>query len=237
MSGRPPALEAPNCRSKSSSASALAGPTLTLMHDDEAADVVRAVELAFGLVAEFPGGSTLVAVMEQWPALQRVRAQAMVSELIELLSDSEHGLVRRLQEDQRVLRLVWATTSAAADADTEAKIRTLANVASIGLNDDAKLDEATFLVETIRELHAIDVRLLLALEAADLAPDTGLNTAGALGVSRGVAEALNAKLLRLALVETPGMSFRGLHAEVRLSEFGRELLDALRRHGNQSPLR
>ncbi len=207
------------------------------MHDDEAADVVRAVELAFGFIGEFPGGSTLAAVLEQWPALQRVRAQALVSELIELLNDREHGLVRRLKEDPRVLRLLWTTTSAAADADTEAKIRTLAHVASMGLNDDAKLDEATFLIDTIRELDVIDVRLLLALEVADPAPETGLNTSEALAVSPGVGESLNAKLLRLALVETPGMSFRGLHAEVRLSEFGREVLDALRQHGNGNPLR
>ena len=210
---------------------------MSVVHDDEAADVVRAVELAFGLVGEFPGGSTLAAVLEQWPALQRVRAQALMSELIELLSDPEFGLARRLRDDQRVLRLVWSAANAAASADTEAKIRTLAHVASIGLNDDAKLDEAMFLIDNVRELDVIDVRLLLALEAADPAPETGLNTSQALAVSLGVAESLNAKLLRLALVETPGMSFRGLHAEVRLSQFGREVLDLLRQQGNGNPLR
>jgi hypothetical protein len=207
------------------------------VRDDEAADAVRAIELTFGLVGEFPGGSTLAAVLQQWPALQRVKAQALMSELIDLLNDPELGLVRRLKEDQRVLRLVWSAANAAAHADTQAKIRTLAHVASAGLNDDARFDEAMFLIDTLRELDVIDVRLLLALEAADPAPETGLRSSHALGVSQGVAESLNAKLLRLALVETPGMSFRGLHAEVRLSGFGREVLEALRQHGSGNPLR
>jgi len=198
---------------------------------------VRAVELAFGLIGEFPGGSVLVSLLEQWPALQRVRAQALVSSLIDLLNDPELGLIRRMKEDPRVLRLVWSAANAAANSDTEAKIRTLAYVASVGLNDDAKLDESMFLIDTIRELEVIDVRLLLALEAANLAPESGLKTSEALAVSQGVAESLNAKLLRLALVETPGMSFRGLHSEVRLSQFGREVLVALRLHGNGNPLR
>lgn len=201
------------------------------MRDEEAADAVRAIEIAFGVVGEFPGGSTLTAVLEQWPMLQRLKAQAMLSALIRLLDDPEEGLVRRMSEDERVLRLLWVATNAAANADTQAKIRTLAYVASRGLKDDAKLDEMTFLVDTIRELQVIDIRLLLALEEANLAPETGLNSAEVLGVSSGVAESLNAKLLRLALVETPGMSFRGLHPAVRLSAFGRELLEVLRERG------
>lgn len=206
------------------------------MRDEEAADVVRAVQIAFGLVGEFPGGSTLVAVMDQWSALQRLRAQVMLKELIEILGDPERGLVRRLSEDERVLRLLSSAINAAANADTKAKIRALSYVASRGLIDDAKLDEATFLIDILRDLQVIDVRLLLAIEARHLASETGLNTSEALGVSVGVAESLNAKLLRLAIVETPGMSFRGLHPEVRLSPFGHELLAVLRQHGEEDPL-
>jgi hypothetical protein len=132
--------------------------------------------------------------------------------------------------------LLSTAINAAANADTTAKLRTLAHVASRGLRDDAKLDEAVYLVDILRELQVIDVRLLLALEALDLAPENGANTSEVLGVSNGVAESLNAKLLRLAVVETPGMSFRGLYPEVRLSPFGHELLIALREHGAGDPL-
>ena len=201
------------------------------MRDEEAQDVVRAVELAFGLVGEFPGGSILVAVMEQWPKLQRVRSQAFIKELIDNLGDPEQGLLRRMREDERVLRLL----SAAMNADSIAKVRTLAHVAFRGLTDDAKIDEAIYMVDILRDLQVIDVRLLVALQAADLAPETGLKTAEVLGVSVGVAESLNAKLLRLALVETTGMSFRGLYADVRLSPFGHEVLRALQEHGAGDP--
>lgn len=198
--------------------------------------MVRAVQVAFGLVGEFPGGSTLVAVMDQWPALQRLRAQLVVKELVEILGDPEQGLVRRLGEDERVLRLLSSAINAAANADTKAKIRALAHVASRGLIDDAKLDEAIYLIDIIRDLQVIDVRLLLAIEAEHLEPETGLNTSEALGVSVGVAESLNAKLLQLAIVETTGMSLRGLYPEVRLSPFGQEILDVLRRNGDGDPL-
>lgn len=112
-----------------------------------------------------------------------------------------------------------------------------AHVTGRGLTDDAKLDEAVYMVDILGDLQVIDVRLLLALEAGNLESETGLNTSEVLDVSVGVGESLNAKLLRLAIVETPGMSFRGLHSEVRLSPFGHELLDALREHGAGDPLR
>ncbi len=149
--------------------------------------MVRAVELAFGLVGEFPGGSILVAVMEQWPKLQRVRSQAFIKELIDNLGDPEQGLLRRMREDERVLRLLSAAINAAANADSIAKVRTLAHVAFRGLTDDAKIDEAIYMVDILRDLQVIDVRLLVVLQEADLAPETGLKTAEVLGVSVGVA--------------------------------------------------
>lgn len=202
------------------------------MRDDEAADVVRSIDLAFGLVGWVPGASMLTAVVDQFSAVQTVRAQAMLKSLIDILDQPEHGLISRMSTDERVLRLVAAAVNAAANADTLGKIRTLATVVHRALADDAKLDEAAYLVDILRDLQVIDIRLLLALESADVDREKGVNTASALGVSIGVAESLNAKLLRLAVVETPGMSFRGLHPNVHISPFGREVLSALRDHGS-----
>lgn len=112
----------------------------------------------------------------------------------------------------------------------------MANVASRGLIDNAKLDEAAFLIDILREVQIIDVRLLLELEARNLPAEAGVSTAEVLGVSVGVADSMNAKLLRLAIVETPGMSFTGLHPQVRLSSFGHEVLALLRHHGGDDPL-
>jgi hypothetical protein len=49
-----------------------------------------------------------------------------------------------------------------------------------------------------------------------------------LGVTPGVGESVAADLLQLAVVETLGMSFRGVHAAVKISVFGREVLRFLR---------
>ena len=207
------------------------------MDDEELADQTRAIELALGFVGALPGGSFLAALIGQWSRVQALRANTMINDLLGQLANQENGLVKRLQADPRVARLVWEASSAATTSETNAKLRALALVASRGILDDAALDEARYLIDVLRQLEVIDVRLLLAIEAQHLAPETGLNTSAALGVTPGVAESINAKLLQLAIVEAPGMSFRGLHAEVRLSPFGREMLNTLRSCGQGDPLR
>jgi hypothetical protein len=84
------------------------------------------------------------------------------------------------------------------------------------------------LVDLLGQLEIIDVRLLMALDEAGEA----LRTSEVLGVSEGVAQMLNAKLLSLALVETEGMSFRTLHGAVRLATLGREALAVFRSNGD-----
>jgi hypothetical protein len=160
----------------------------------------------------------------------------MLEQLLEMLDEPEAGLVRRLEGEPRALGLVASAVSAATAAETQAKIRALGQVAARGLADDARLDESAFLISLLREVEVIDVRLLLGIEARGLEDEQGADTQEILDVSVGVAEALNAKLLRLALVETPGMSFRGLHKEVRLAPLGGELLALLRATGQGDPL-
>lgn len=206
------------------------------MDDDEAVDAMRAIQIKFGVMGEIPLGNTLAALLDHIPRIQRLKAQVMLNGLIEILGDSEQGLVSRIHNDPRVGRLLWEAANAAANSDTTSKIRVLSQVASRGVVDDAALDESRYLIEILKELQVIDIRLLLELEAPDLPPETGISTAEVLGVSAGVAGSLNAKLLRLVLVETPGMSFTGVHAQVRLSDFGRQVLELLRQHGGGDPL-
>lgn len=101
--------------------------------------------------------------------------------------------------------------------------------------DDALFDESRYLIDILRELEIIDIRLLLALESTIRSQDT-VDRCTVLGVSVGVAESLNAKLVRLGLAETPGRLYRGLHRQVRASPFGVEVLNMLRQYGDGDPL-
>lgn len=206
------------------------------MDDRESSDLARGLEVILGLVGDFPGGSVAAALLNQVPRLQRINTQALLSSLIEMLGDGEQGLVARIKDDPRVARLVWDASAAAAHADTRAKVLTLARIASRGVQDDALLDEARYLIAVIRQLDVIDVRLLVAVDEARLGRDEGLDTQVALGVSAGTAESLNAKLLQLAVVESPGMSYRALHSKVRMSALGAEILAYLRAAGGGDPL-
>jgi hypothetical protein len=179
-------------------------------------------------VGTAPGGSVLSAVINEWSVIQRVNAQDMLNQLIDLLSETDEGIVYRVQTDERVARILAEAASAAATADMKAKIRALSVVASRALADDAAFDEAGYVIGVLRELHVIDVELLVALEAAHLPDETGLDTSDALRVTAGVAKSLNAKLLRLGLIETPGLAFTGQHLSVRLGEFGAQILALLR---------
>jgi len=119
--------------------------------------------------------------------------------------------------------------SAAYLADFDSKVEALARVASLGVRDTALVDEARYKIGVIASLEAIHVRLLLALETElKRDPRNYPKVASLLPVSEGLAQGLCADLLRLALVEAAGLSFRGLHSQVRLSAFGQEILRFLR---------
>jgi hypothetical protein len=85
------------------------------------------------------------------------------------------------------------------------------------------------MINVLAQLEVIHIRILMALEESNPPAEAGVRVADAFDLSPGLAEALCADLLRLALVETPGMSFRGLHNTVRLAPLGREILGLLRR--------
>jgi len=150
----------------------------------------------------------------------------MLSDIVDLLDDAEAGLLYRIQNDERVLRLVWDATNAAALSDTYAKLRGLSYVASRGLIDDAELDEARYKIDILRELQVIDVRLLVSLDG--LPDQTRSSTVDLLAVSTGVAHALNAKLVRLGLADTGGVTFGAVYSSVQITTFGREVLAILR---------
>jgi len=168
------------------------------------------------------------------PRARMMKAQAMLSDLIDLLGDTESGLVQRMQNDERVQRLLWEAAHAAAHSDTNAKLRALSRVASPGVRDDAELDESLYKVDMLRELQVIDVRVLVHL--AELSEGTNTPTSDLLAVSAGVAYGLNAKLIRLGLADTGGVTFGANYSLVHITAFGREVLSILRECGDGDPL-
>jgi hypothetical protein len=189
----------------------------------------RAVELTKAVLSELPGGSLASFVIDALPSVQRANAERVVLQIVELLGEDESELLRRLRGDPALFRLVADAVYAAARADSDAKLRGLARAASLGVRDSALVDQARYLVGVIAQLDVIHVRLLVALEAvADRDPKENPKVVDLLGVSEGIAQGLSAELLRLALAEAAGLVFGGLHNQVRLSPFGREVLRFLR---------
>lgn len=103
-------------------------PTIAVVNDRDAENVVRALELALGALAELPGGALFAALINEWSRIQRMKAQVLLGQIIEILGDQEETIVRRLTEDARLVRLLGDAARAAADSDTSAKIRTLSDV-------------------------------------------------------------------------------------------------------------
>lgn len=182
------------------------------------------VQLIQAVISEFPGGSVLAALVDEIPAVRYKKVGRMLLYAVELLDDPESAVAERVRSDPRVARLLWEASEAAAQAESDEKLRALAAVAASGIRDEALLDEALYTVGVLKQLDVIHIRLLNALDDED----EGVDVANALNVSAGVAEALCADLLRAALVEALGLSFRGVHNQVKLSAFGREALRLLR---------
>ena len=186
------------------------------------------IELVQASLNEIPGGSILNALIDEFPPVQMHKAARVFQLILDILGDSESELLARVRSDPRIARLMWDTAHAAARAEMDAKFQALARVASPGVQDTARVDEARYLVGVVAQLEPIHVRVLHAMEAADLPRDKGLNIAQELKISNGLAEAICGDLLRLALIETTGMSFRSLHNSGRLADLGRDILRVLR---------
>ena len=156
----------------------------------------------------------------------------LLEQILEAIGTSEEDLLARVKQNPRVFWLLSDAVDAARLARESAKVDALARLAQSGLRDDARLDEAAYMISIVAQLEVIHFRALEAIDALQephaRRDGVGVDVAAALNTSKPVAEALCSHLLRLALVEAPGMSFRGLHHEVLISSLGREVLRLLR---------
>jgi hypothetical protein len=174
------------------------------------------------------GAKVVGAVAKRVPAVRRRQAELFIEMLIDLLGQDGKDLATRIENDPRVARIVWDGISASAQAELEDHVRGLARVASAGIRDTALLDQAQYMLGLVAQLAALHVQLLTLLEEAfQEDPKQYPQSAQLLGTSEGVGFGLNAELLRLGLVEAGGISFRGLHPQVRIADLGREVLRAL----------
>lgn len=174
-------------------------------------------------------GPVLRHLIDVMPSVQAHKAQEMLDALIDCCATTPSLLVERMRSEPRVQRLVWEAARAAADTEVTAKIRGLAAAAAPAVRDDAAIDESQLRIRTLAELQPLHVRALVELEAsAPIAEQEAVELDELLVISKGLAAALAADLIRLALVQTRGMSFTGLHTSVKLSDYGQEIFQYLR---------
>ena len=200
----------------------------------DAAERLDPSHTELGLVAAelLPLGPLWRFIAEQRPAVRRAQGRRLLEQILEAIGTSEEDLLARVQQVPRVFWLLSDAVDAAQRARETETVDALSRLAQSGLRDDARLDEADFMIGVVAQLEAIHFRALEALEAltepTDRRDGIGVDVSAALNTSTPVAEALCSHLIRLALAETPGMSFRGLQHEVIISPLGLEVLRLLR---------
>jgi hypothetical protein len=84
-----------------------------------------------------------------------------------LLEEDAHDLVGRLRENPVLQNLLWDSVQAAMSAADQNKRLYLARVVANAVSDDAKIDDAQFTVNALRELEGPHIRALVKLIAAE----------------------------------------------------------------------
>jgi hypothetical protein len=177
-----------------------------------------------------PGGAIVNHLIDVMPGVQSHQAAAMFERLLKHVATSPDGLVSRIEADAQLHRVLWEAARAAADTELEGKIQGLALMASEAVIDRAKIDVMQLRIRTLAGLESLHVRAMRELEAAEAVGPRAeaVSLADLLDISDGMATALCADLLRLALGESGGMTFTGLHTSAKLSPYGEEILAYLR---------
>lgn len=148
------------------------------------------------------------------------------------------ALMERLNSDPEVEALFVDAVEAATRTGVEGKRILLARVLAAAVLDDARVEEAQLITQALRELDAPHIRALerirLAADTLDDLPERERKEAQAV-LSAGRAEPVPvvAVLVRTGVVE-PATLFGGGHAVHDITDFGRNLLDALREAGPQA---
>ena len=119
-----------------------------------------------GWQAGVPGVGAGTGVVVQWLIdSRRGRAEEFVDGIAHLVD--AHQLFEQVRADQVLQNLLWDGIQAAMSAADQDKRIYLARVVANALADDAKIDDAQFIVTALRELEGPHIRALVRLRAAD----------------------------------------------------------------------
>jgi hypothetical protein len=119
------------------------GPT----QRDDAGDGLAGIERTLGAIELIPRVGSLIRYLVEWfPAVQRRQAHDLLAQLLELIGAEPETVLDRLTTNEPLMRLFCDAARAAAAADSADMVRALAHAAAQGAIDDAKLDEAAYLV-------------------------------------------------------------------------------------------
>lgn len=120
----------------------------------------------FGWQAGVPGVAAGTGVAIQWLIdSRRDRAEEFVDGVADLVD--AHRLFERVRANPVLQNLLWDSIQAAMSAADQKKRIYLGRVVANALTDDAKIDEAQFVVTALRELEGPHIRALVKLIAAD----------------------------------------------------------------------
>jgi hypothetical protein len=159
-------------------------------------------------------------------------AWALLDDLIEVVDTNYDEVWRRIQVDPRLGRLIGEAMRSATETEERELVAALARAAAPGWDDDAKIDEARYIVRALGQLKPMHIRVLRAIEHA--AP-LQVFVSSTLGCSEGVGQAIAADLVRfgVAVQAMRGPGPVGMVPEPRAVErspFGTQLLAYLRDH-------
>jgi hypothetical protein len=144
------------------------------MNDEEAPSwkqmVVQAAVASgaevLGWQAGVPGVGAGTGVVVQWLIDSRKgRAEQFIDGVADLTD--AHELFDQVRRDPVLQNLLWEGIQASMSAADQNKRIYLARVVASALTDDAKLDDAQFIVTALRELEGPHIRALVKLIAAD----------------------------------------------------------------------
>lgn len=187
------------------------------------------IEAVQALLDEFPTGSIFSYLIDRMPGVQAHKVATMLALMLRHAGTSADQVRAQMEGDPLLRRLIWDCSRAAAETELDDKIRALALVASEAVIDDARIDESQHRTKTLSQVGPLHIRMMRVLDERTRQEEgEGVEVADALGISVPLAESIASDLLRLALAESPGMSFRTLHRQLRKSLYGSELLAYLR---------
>ena len=192
-------------------------------------------KLARAAVSSFlPGGELLAALIDHEQERQLRIARGLVDQISEAAGAAE--LLRRVDQSEEVAAAFRQAVDVATRTGLEQKRKALARVVAAAVLDDAQVDEATLVVQALRDLDAPHIRALERMRRAEDSVQrqdgvTRLNDADVTNAVRQVADAevdaVNTTLVRTGVAHVVGSSYGGQPVPGMVSDFGRLVLKYL----------